>query len=318
MTLWLRTDGTGAIGYGHVMRAATLAEAALARDMDVVLVTTEDATTAAILRRRDLRHHVTGPGTEWSGGVTGGDLVVFDGYHFTVTDFTCAADRGATVGAIDDHGEGDFPVDVLLNQNVVTGERYRISPTTQVLLGPRYALVREEFRAHRRHRSARGQHLVVTFGASDPARLSSPALHIAQASGTFEQLTLLVGPGAEVPADLPPDVAVVRDPPSVGAVFDQADAVLSASGSTTWEVLCMGLPTALVEVVDNQRHIGRALGSAGVALFIDDPARFPTALPIALATLADPARASSLSTRALETVDGEGADRFLQTLLDAP
>ena len=51
----------------------------------------------------------------------------------------------------------------------------------------------------------------------------------------------------------------VGDPADVPAVFDRADAAISAAGSTTWELLCLGIPTAIIPVAENQRLIAKTV-----------------------------------------------------------
>jgi spore coat polysaccharide biosynthesis predicted glycosyltransferase SpsG len=124
------------------------------------------------------------------------------------------------------------------------------------------------------------------------------------------------GPGLD-PSVLAPGIDLRRSPPRVADVFDEADAAISAAGSTTWELLCMGVPTALVQVADNQAGVVRTARATGAALVIGTPSDAAATLPGALDELTDLDRQRSLSDAALRTVDGLGASRVVDALLVA-
>lgn len=301
------------------MRSLAVAEEARDRALPVRFVVTDDPVAPVLVRRWGF-DVVTLPNAksfDWASAIREDDLVVFDGYHFGTEEFAGARRRGARVAAVDDLGRGRFFVDVLLNQNPAPTTDYEVDPTTVTLVGPRYALVRKEFRRHRRRRSGGTGELVVVFGGSDSAGVLDRALEGIEHRPAFKHVTAVVGPAARGSAALEhgrPWLTVVR-PSDIAAVFDRADAVVSAAGSTTWELLCMGLPTALIQVADNQRDVGPNLAQRGAALFLGEVTPALRSLPDSLSELAKGERQRSLSKRALELVDGLGASRFINVLL---
>ena len=94
------------------------------------------------------------------------------------------------------------------------------------------------------------------------------------------------------------------------------DFVVSASGTSAWELACIGVPTLLVAVVDNQKAGYAAALDAGIARglgTIDEirahRAAAVTHLDSYLAALA----AGTVSTReAMAKVDGRGAERIVE------
>jgi spore coat polysaccharide biosynthesis predicted glycosyltransferase SpsG len=121
---------------------------------------------------------------------------------------------------------------------------------------------------------------------------------------------LVVGPAASEPPARP-WLEVVRDPADVPAVFDRADAAISAAGSTTWELLCLGIPTAIIPVAENQRLIVKTVTAREAALVIDGP----DGIDDAIAQLTSARTRARLNGFGLETVDGLGAWRVLEALL---
>ena len=314
--LWIRADGSADVGLGHVMRSLAVAEQAASRGIDVTWVTAGDPVVTGTLSVRDqqVRTLASADDHGWLEDVNGSDLVLFDGYRFTAHDYVAARRRAGRVGAVDDWGRGEFPVDVVLNPTT-TDVEYATLPTTISLLGPRHALIRREFRGRRRGREAASiDCLLLTFGGTDLARLAPRAMELVDGC-PFARVLLLVGPGSPAVDVAPDTVEVVRAPADVGAVFDQADAVVSAAGSTTWELLYLGVPAALVAVADNQSLVLQGALGGDAALAIGSTADFETAFPAAVADLAEPAIRDRLSTNAMALVDGGGAERLLDALL---
>ena len=77
----------------------------------------------------------------------------------------------------------------------------------------------------------------------------------------------------------------------------------------------MGVPTALVQVADNQRHVMCAATQEGAALAIGPPTELATNLTPTLARLADPKEQRALSEAGMALVDGGGPARVLDALL---
>lgn len=317
--LWLRADGSAAMGLGHVMRLLALAERARDQDINPCFVVGGSQVARDIVVGRGFAAVAAVDGSRsWLDEIGRDDLVIFDGYQFELDLLRAAGRRASRVAAVDDFEDGDFPVDVLLNQNPVPAPKYTVNPDGVVLIGPRYALVRQEFLEYRRDRSSDpAGTLLITMGGSDVAGLARVALQHPTWPAYFERMLVVVGPAADLPAeDLPSKAEVVRSPADVAGTFAAGDAAISAAGSTTWELLAMGLPTALVQVVDNQRHIGPGVAREEAALFLGDHESFASAFGGAVRRLAEPTERKRLSTNALALVDGHGADRLLQALLE--
>jgi hypothetical protein len=91
-----------------------------------------------------------------------------------------------------------------------------------------------------------------------------------------------------------------------------ADLVLSAAGTTVWELCCVGAPMALVTVAENQLRNYELVLEAGLAIGLGRLADIGAlaALPARLGTPA----INDLGGRAWKTVDGAGADRVARAV----
>ncbi|GAB3957470.1 hypothetical protein GCM10027614_73010 [Micromonospora vulcania] len=104
--------------------------------------------------------------------------------------------------------------------------------------------------------------------------------------------------------------------------------MVSAAGTSTWELCCLGAPAALVCVVDNQRESYARVVRHGLAVGLGElpeltgtgvagRAARATAARTLHGLLSSPERRAALSARAWSTVDGQGRARVVDAVLDA-
>ena len=55
----------------------------------------------------------------------------------------------------------------------------------------------------------------------------------------------------------------------MGQLMADSDMVIGAAGATAWERCCLGVPSLMLVLADNQTNIARALADAGAAIFSD-------------------------------------------------
>ena len=204
------------MGTGHVMRCLALAQAWQETGGRAVFAMAE--TTPAISQRllaerceastvsgrsgtmEDAQHtiaHARQLESRW---------IAVDGYQFGADYQRVLKEAGFKVLFLDDYGHArHYCADVVLNQNVGFGaELYRDrEPQTQLLLGPRYCLLRREFAAWRtwkREIQPTCRRLLVTMGGSDPENLTLRVLQaLANLAGLEEDLEVTVVTGGSNP-----------------------------------------------------------------------------------------------------------------------
>lgn len=151
------------------------------------------------------------------------------------------------------------------------------------------------------------------MGGTDPLGRSADIADSVVASGRFDRVLLLAGAATDI-AGVPSVVEIVQSPPSVAALFDRVDATLTAAGATTWELLTMGIPTALLVLFDNQVGVARSAIELKAAIGVGGDGD-SAAVRAAVDRLAHPGTQVQLHERALATVDGRGAFRVLDAAL---
>lgn len=256
--------------------------------------------------------------------------VVVDGYHFGAPYREALRQQGAPVLAIDDTGEGApwRAADAILNQNLHAREAFYATrePSTGLMLGPRWALLRPEFaRLSERHRptSEVARRILVTFGGADPAGMAPLAARALSRLAAGTVVTIVTGladaRGSESGSTSEDGIEFVSQPEDFAGLLQQADLAVAAAGTTSWELACLGVPFLAVATAPNQVEIAASLGRAGVARDVGWHADLSEerlrSEVTDLAADAGERRRMSESGRAL--VDGHGASRVVARLAEA-
>ncbi len=178
---------------------------------------------------------------------------------------------------IDDLADRPHLADLLLDQNFfgkASADRYRsLVPTAcHQLLGPHYALLGPEYAQLHPLVPPRSelQRVLVFFGGVDPDNLTGRALEALQTPELAELAVDVVcglqSPHRQAVAELAArrTSTTLHGPlASLAGLIARADLAIGAGGATTWERACLGLPSMLVTIADNQLPFAQALDQAG-------------------------------------------------------
>ena len=337
-TLLIRADAGPGIGAGHVLRCLALAQGWIARGGKAVLLTSPQVGPLAnrwTLSEATVEFIHETPGSAKDAQATleasrryDAEHLVVDGYTFDSTYQAKLAQAAPHLLWIDDLAHaGPYTAPLILNQNL-SAKKSLYGDASQLLLGPRYALLRQEFlntpKSNPNHQQA--LRLLVTLGGSDPTGLAGSLLDLLEprlTAGTLEAQLVVGGldPRREAlerrSKDLGPGFSLTVDVQNMAPLMGRADLALSASGSTVWELAHLGVPALLVVVADNQRPNAEALHQLGIAHHLGDAQDLDgEALKSALdALLNDPERRANMARLGQELVDGRGVERVVAALL---
>ena len=183
---------------------------------------------------------------------------------------------------IDDFANRFHDCDILLDQNLFDDMQWRYDNLTpsgcRMFLGPRYALLRNEFIAVRRtlrERDSIIRHLLIFFGGSDPTNETEKALFaINQLNRQDINVDVVVGSanpnGDKIQGicSTMSNVTFHRQVTNMATLMAHSDLAIGAGGTTTWERCFLGLPTLIVVVADNQAKLAQAADRAGLARLV--------------------------------------------------
>ena len=339
MRIAIRADASAAIGTGHVMRCASLADALRERGHTIDFVSRGlPAHLADDLRGRGhglvaLASDLVSEAEDAAESLRragAADWWVVDHYALGQP-WEHAVRRGSVrLLAIDDIGR-PHDSDLLLDQNLhgTPDSRYEalVPPHCTRLLGPRYALLRAEF-AHARSavapRDGRVNRLLVFLGGMDADNVTERVLLAVRAARLPDVgVDIVVGAGhpalgriRALAGELPNACCHVQTSRMVD-LLTRADLAVGAGGTATWERCALGVATLALCIADNQRGLLDAGSRAGI-LYVPDSADQHD--PVALAThlralVGNTALRRWLSRNAYECVDGQGAHRVAAAML---
>jgi len=351
-----RVDASIPIGTGHFMRCLTLADALRVQGAEVRFVCLHTLPyVQELLARRghalvmlDCLPGDLGPSplahAHWLGTSQTEDAqatrnalsdrvwdwLVVDHYALDRLWESAMRQTAVKILAIDDIADRLHDCDALLDQNFYldAAMRYagKVPDGCQLMLGPRHALLRDEFRSMRTRVEARSglvRRVLLFFGGVDAANWTGRAMDALR---------------AVEPKDLQVDVVIGRDHPcrswiesectrrgfvchvqtdTMAQLMADADLAIGAGGSATWERCCLGLPSLVLGVAENQSRMVEDLVQAGYVLGIASAMELVQEDLVALvrcALLGGPAL-RGLSVRGSELVDGAGVSRVVRHLL---
>lgn len=292
MNVAFRTDATSQIGTGHFMRCMALAEELqyhgvqicfasrnlpqYLRDMletkGMELASLEsDATPYPAC---DLAHsHWLNASQEQDAQATKQSLsgqkwdwLIVDHYALDVRWENSLRPSVGYIMVIDDIADRQHDCDILLDQNYYADMNIRytgkVPDHCRLLLGPRYALLREEFRQLREQvepRTGSVQRILVFFGGMDADNYTSLAIQsLIDMNLADTHVDVVIG--AQHPCREAIKAACLRhhftchvQTNRMAELMAAADLSIGAGGGATWERCCLGLPTIAISTAENQR-----------------------------------------------------------------
>lgn len=262
-------------------------------------------------------------------GVAAFDLLVVDHYGLGVRWETALRGACRHLVALDDLADRGHACDVLLDGNPgrLAADYAQLVPAgCRVLAGAAYALLRPQFAAARegslaRRRDGAARKVLVTMGGVDPSNMTSRVLEALRAAPLpgDASLTVVLGPHApwadevrQQAQRMPWPTTVVANVEDMAALMASQDLAIGAAGVTALERCCLGLPSLLFVLADNQAPGARALEGAGAALVVASEAdALKGDLREKLAALLSPGRLRAMQQCCAALVDGLGVSRLM-------
>jgi UDP-2,4-diacetamido-2,4,6-trideoxy-beta-L-altropyranose hydrolase len=257
------------------------------------------------------------------------DLLIVDHYALDVRWESLLRQSVKKIMIIDDLADRQHDCDVLLDQNLNKDVDFRykglVPSHCQLLQGPHYALLREEFsKIHKRVNPRAGgiKRILVFLGGVDIDNFTNRILETFNEIGIKEiGVDVVIGqqhPFREQIESVCSEYGFVCHVQTdrMAELMAAADLAIGAGGSASWERCCLGLPAVLVSLASNQVGIAKELDVLGACIYLgSDKVVSMEMIREAIMDLLDhPAQLAALSEKSYSLVDGHGVNRVLQTL----
>ncbi|MDG9857154.1 UDP-2,4-diacetamido-2,4,6-trideoxy-beta-L-altropyranose hydrolase [Pseudomonas nitroreducens] len=231
---------------------------------------------------------------------------------------------------IDDLADRDHACHVLLDQSQGRQEEdysAKVPKGCLQLLGPQFALLRPEFALMRKQSLLRRKHphihnLLITMGGIDAHNATGQVLAalqaLAQSHWNIQVIMGATAPWCEavktVAHAMPCPTSVLINTPRMAQLMSEADIAIGAAGSTSWERCCLGLPSLMLILADNQREVAHQLKAVGAATVIESVDQIAAQLPGEFERMCSSSKLRQMSEAAKNITDGRGAERVVNLL----
>lgn len=255
------------------------------------------------------------------------DLLIVDHYELDYEWESCVRSYVTRLMVIDDLANRRHCCDVLLDSNFHANhfDRYSnlIESKTLFLGGPRYAILRQEFKQARPHvkiRNGRVNRLLIFFGASDSHDYTSKAIDAVQELCPSIDVDVVVG-SMNTHLNKIKNLCMLYgydlhiDIDYISSLMAKADCSIGAGGIALWERCSLGLPTFVIPTVSNQYdQVNSVVAYGAVYSFKDCQSRAEILRDDIESFLFNESLRASISERCFQLVDCMGVDRILSKL----
>jgi UDP-2,4-diacetamido-2,4,6-trideoxy-beta-L-altropyranose hydrolase len=232
---------------------------------------------------------------------------------------------------IDDLADRSHNCDLLLNQNYGSSlELYAglFKGSCTQLIGPEYALLKPAYAqcrvVQRIHSGTIDRAFIYFGGGSDPMDVSGMALRAFLTPELRKiELDIVIGSNYAHKERLE-YVAACRSRanihtmlPDLSELMVKADIAVGAGGATTWERCCLGLPSIVVSMADNQRSASEALALDGLIRYVGHIGDVTHEMICEQITrlIGEPKKLRDLAEKSMKLVDGNGCSKVIDVII---
>lgn len=264
------------------------------------------------------------------------DWLIVDHYALDARWHSTLRAHACKILVIDDLADRALDCNILLDQTYGRKERdYRkLAPNTRhFLMGTQYALLRPEFEILRqeatkkRAMSPELNSILVTMGGLDQNNITSRILNTLSSTPHSPDLNVDVVLNSKAPHareikqttnQYDFNVSVSLDVNDMAKRMVGADLAIGASGTTTWERCCVGLPSLLFVLAKNQEKIAKQVSLTQAAFYLgpDIPDSFLKMKYLLQQIMGNPSLLKDMAQSCFKIVDGKGTSRVIQSMDD--
>ncbi|MBU3071028.1 UDP-2,4-diacetamido-2,4,6-trideoxy-beta-L-altropyranose hydrolase [Aestuariicella sp. G3-2] len=230
---------------------------------------------------------------------------------------------------IDDLADRMHQCDLLLDQTFGRQiEEYAplVPASCTVLCGAHYALLRPEFsewRSYSLHRRETPElkQILVTMGGVDKNNATGLILDALGKADLPGGCQIAVVMGATAPwldtvrqqaQSLSHPTNILTGVNNMAQLMANSDLAIGAAGATSWERCCLGLPTVMIELAENQRQVAHGLVLVGAVNALSSGVQITVELPNVLSALiGSKGELEKMSRAAAQVTDGLGVQAVI-------
>lgn len=298
--IYIRTDGNSHLAAGHLVRCLSIADACYSLGMEVHFLVSDresfsllqDFLTGMTLKpviqiletavyndlEKELSELVSLLSAHDTNVTFPKPVLLLDSYYVTET-YLNAVSPVAKTAYIDDLYLFDYPIDLLINYDIVPETLSCYQKAGKTLLGAAYAPLRPQFANMDYILKKQISHLLITTGGSDPYHfcLNLAEFLTGQISSLSEKsyenplyLDIVIGrlnTDREALAELAeqfPFIVLHENVSDMAVLMKCCDLAVSAAGTTLYELCAVGVPAISFTMAANQLTAAKSFDDAGI------------------------------------------------------
>ena len=330
--IYIRADMNEVIATGHVMRCLAIADAARNKGVETVFISADEKPVALISERGytcDVLH------TEWNNMDEELPVIskyirnnhvknlLVDSYQVTVN-YLESLQKLSKVSYIEDIGKFKYNVEhIICYANYY--EKFGFdNHSGKNLLGCEYVPLRQEFTSeYNKNISKETGSVLLVSGGTDPYGILDKLSEVLT-DRKYNKIIIICGRFYEGMEALKERyinderVSVYKSVDNLIDYMKEADLVISAGGTTLYELCCMGVPTITFSIADNQYDNVNKFNEDGLMMYSGDvryddvPKKGSKLLDI----YDDQKFRLNISEKMKKMVDGKGAARIVDAIMD--
>ena len=337
----MKVDSGKEIGWGHMMRCFSLAETLRTKNVEVSFISRklsghlgkfieENGFNVHYLPNKEIRLEEDAKKTiKIINKLNSIDWLIIDNYKLDKKWESVLRPYVKKIMVIDDMTKREHECDLILDQNLYKNMTKcydgLIPLNCKKLIGPKFALLRQEFRQIRKNlRKHNGEikRILVSFGSNDPTDETMKVLNSIKYIGNKQvNVDLILGASDKSSKNIKKTCSKISNitchdqTMNISQLMKKSDVSIGAGGSTTWERCCLGLPSIVSIGAENQRELTEAVSKKGCIINLgwakDQSSK---EYQKAIKNL-DRSSLVTMSQKCLKLVDGNGVYRVVDVLL---
>lgn len=274
------------------------------------------------------------------------DIAILVDSYYVTEKYLAALKKRITTIYMDDIYAFSYPVDMLINYNIygeeMGYEKDAAFADTKLLLGANYVPLREEFSAGAGYVQSRKElslgaanvtpaedgGILITTGGSDSFNLVGQLLMEAMKYDALKEKEYHVVSGSLNPhigelqalAQKHENIHIHCNVTNMAELMAESEVALSAGGSTLYELCAVGVPVIAFSFAENQERLVQTFVKRGIAQYggnyrTDGNKMIQNTIAGLQKLCGDEALKTEYRRKALQLVDGRGAERIAEALL---
>ncbi len=324
-----RVDGSVEVGSGHVVRCLTLANALSAEGWECMFSCPAETLKAVPALESSpykiIPYHSLGRKY---------DLLIVDHYGLDIEFESSCRSWAKKILVIDDLADRSHDCDILLDQTFgrnTSDYKALVPKHCRLLMGSNYALLRPQFSENRekallrrKEKDEKIENLLVFMGGTDPYNITEKVLDALLNIETSLNIDVIMGANAPYLKQVKCHINNIKQSnillhinvENMALLMLKADLSIGAGGTTSWERCCLGLPTLVIQVADNQKVITHLLEEkrAIIDLGLHSELSADKVNNVLLSFMRNPGQLIEISQNAANICDGLGTQRVIQEI----